>query len=76
MGKERNQAASVAWSELTAAIAANPQRSSSLSTGTAASSSITAMPADEPLNWLPGWTEDTTCTINDIVSFVFFFCLF
>jgi hypothetical protein len=70
MGKERNAAASVPWGDVTAAIAANPQRSVGLQGQTTAAASIAAMPTEEPLTWLPGWTEDTTFTVSDIVSFV------
>ena len=70
MGKERNFAASVPWGDIAAAIAANPQRTIGLQGQTTAAASIAAMPAEEPLTWLPGWTEDTTFTVSDIVSFV------
>lgn len=69
MGKGKSEAASVPWSVLQAAIAANPQRSAQLTAG-AASASVAALPAhDVTLSWLPGWTEDTTFTISDAVSF-------
>jgi hypothetical protein len=65
---------SVAWAEVAAAIAANPQRGVTLGLGdkkSAASASIAAMPSSA-LAWLgdAGWTEDTSCTISDVVSFV------
>jgi hypothetical protein len=69
MGKGKSEAASVSWTALQAAIAANPQRSDRLTTGSA-SASLAALPAhDVTLSWLPGWTEDTTFTISDAVSF-------
>lgn len=71
MGKSKNEssAASVPWAMLQAAIAANPQRSAALTAG-AASASVAALPShDVMLPWLPGWTEDTTFTISDAVSF-------
>lgn len=69
MGKGKNEAASIPWTVLQAAIAANPQRSSALTVGTA-SASVAALPShDLSLSWLPGWTEDTTFTISDAVSF-------
>jgi hypothetical protein len=71
MGKGSNEAASVAWTTLAAAIAANPHRHIGLGCGGAASTSLMAMPADEPsLSWLDGWTEDTTFTVADVLSFV------
>lgn len=68
---------SVPWVDVAAAIAANPQRGVTLGFGdkkVAASASIAAMPsaAAVALAWLgdAGWTEDTSCTIPDVVSFV------
>ena len=70
-GKEHDNAASVPWSDLTLAIQANPQRSLSLQVpARTATASVAALPAEEPLAWLPGWTEDTTFTVSDMVSFV------
>jgi hypothetical protein len=70
MGKERNQAASVPWGDISAAIAANPQRGVALLQGGGAAGSIAALPVAQAVEWLPGWTEDTTASIADIVSFV------
>lgn len=71
MGKERNQAASVPWGDMIAAIQANPQRSLTLETSaTSAAGSVAALPVDTAVDWLPGWTEDTTTSLPDIVSFV------
>jgi hypothetical protein len=67
MSNKLNQ---VAWADLSAAIQANPQRGLSLGNGMAFS--LMAMP-DTPttLEWMSGgWTEDTTFTIPDVVSFV------
>ena len=67
MSNKLNQ---VAWADLSAAIQANPQRGLSLGSGMAFS--LMAMP-DTPttLDWMTGaWTEDTTFTIPDVVSFV------
>lgn len=70
MGKERNQAASVPWGDIAAAIAANAQRGATLVANAAtAAGSIAAMPPPSTLDWLPGWSEDTTFTVADIVSF-------
>jgi hypothetical protein len=71
MGKERNQATSVPWGDMIAAIQANPQRSAEpvVNTNTA-TGSVAALPAETTVEWLPGWTEDTTVSIPDIVSFV------
>lgn len=69
MVRLKDQAASVPWKEMEAAIQANPHRDARLQGGGAASASITNMPSDtENLSWLPEWTEDTTCTISDAVS--------
>lgn len=67
MGKERHQAASVPWSEMEAAIQANSQRSTVLQGGKA-SASVTAIPTEIAVPWLPGWTEDTSVTITDGVA--------
>jgi len=68
MGKLRHQAASVSWEEMEAAIGANPQKAAMLQSG-AASASVTALPTETVLPWLSGWTEDTTLTVSDAVSF-------
>jgi hypothetical protein len=72
MGKDRDLAMSVPWADLQAAIEANPQRGSGphVTAGTA-SASLAVLPTDGPgIPWLPaGWTEDTTFTVGDIVSF-------
>jgi hypothetical protein len=67
MGKLRHQAASVGWAEMEEAIKANPQRGVLLQGGTA-SASVSAMPTEATVAWLPGWTEDTTFTVTDPVS--------
>lgn len=67
MGKLRHQAASVSWSEIEAAIKANPQRGVSLKGGTA-SASLAAIPNDATVAWLPGWSEDASLTVADAVS--------
>jgi hypothetical protein len=70
MGKGSNEAASVGWSILSAAIQANPNKGASLGGG-AASTSLMTMPVEETrLSWLVGWTEDTTFTVADVISFV------
>ena len=68
MGKLRHQAASVSWREMADAIKANPQKDVGLQGGTA-SASVSALPAEAAVAWLSGWTEDTTFTISDAVSF-------
>ena len=71
MGKGATEAASVGWDALSAAIQANPKRSAGLGGGGAASTSLMTMPVEEThLSWLDGWTEDTTFTIADVLSFV------
>lgn len=70
MGKDHNQAASVPWGDISAAIAANPKRTAVLLHAGGAAGSIAALPAAQAVEWLPGWTEDTTASISDIVSFV------
>ena len=52
---------------MSAAIKANPQRSTTLRGG-AASASVSAMPPDTSVAWLPGWTEDTSLIVSDAVS--------
>lgn len=56
----------VSWSELKAAIDANPQQNVALSCG-AASTSIATMPEEATLEWLPGWTLDLAM-IPDAIS--------
>lgn len=70
MGKERDLAASVPWANMMAAIQANSMREASLGLGGAASA-VVAMPMDSPaLEWLGGgWTDDTSFTVPDAVSF-------
>jgi hypothetical protein len=71
MGKGTTEAASVAWVALSAAIAENPNKEISLGGGGAVSTSLMTMPTEETrLSWLDGWTEDTTFTIADVISFV------
>jgi hypothetical protein len=63
---------SVVWEEIFEAIQANPNRGKTF-VG-AATMSVMAIPSDNvPIAWLPtssDWTEDTTFTISDVVSFV------
>jgi hypothetical protein len=67
--KTRDLAASVPWANMQAAILANAQRGTGLGLR-GASGAVAAMPAEEAVPWLPaGWTEDTTLTIADAVSF-------
>lgn len=70
MGKERDLAASVPWANMVAAIQANPKRDTSLGLDGAATA-VAALPSDSlALEWLGGgWTEDTTLTVPDAVSF-------
>jgi hypothetical protein len=73
MGKDRDLAMSVPWVDLQAAIEANPHRGTGLIvTAATASASVAVMPVEEvTVPWLPtGWTEDTTFTVGDAVSFV------
>jgi hypothetical protein len=59
----------VRWEELKAAVDSNPNRQVRLRAGGAAKS-VGSIPADAHLPWIQGWTEDTTFTIQDAVSFV------
>lgn len=56
----------VPWAALSDAIRANPTRSSAPTT----LKKGTSVPALTTLTWLPNWSEDTTCTVPDVVSFV------
>lgn len=67
MGKERNQAGSVPWSELEAAIQTNPHKSICLQGGKA-STSIASIPTDTGVSWMPGWSEDGSVAIQDGVA--------
>lgn len=61
----------VSWAELHAAISANTERGVRLPGITGALASVAAIPeTDAEVAWLAGWTEDTTFTISDAVSFV------
>ena len=61
----------VPWSELSAAITANAQRSIGFGIAGGAAYTVAAIPEPAPtLSWLPGWTEDTTFTVSDVVSLV------
>lgn len=68
MGKHTHLAASVSWEDVKSAISANPQRAHRIQTG-AASDSVSALPADAEVSWLPGWSEDASFTVTDPVSF-------
>ncbi len=62
---------SVVWEDILEAIQANPNRGKAF-VG-AASMAVAGIPSDNvPISWIPGsdWTEDTTFTISDVVSFV------
>ncbi|NDE15077.1 hypothetical protein EBZ80_09125 [bacterium] len=64
-------AASVSWEELSAAIAANPGRGARPLNLNSASGSLAALGSDSGgSSPLPGWTEDTTQTVADVVSLV------
>lgn len=61
----------VPWTELSAAIAANTQRAVGFGITGGAAYTVAALPEPAPtLSWLPGWTEDTTFTVSDVVSLV------
>ena len=67
MGK--HQAASVSWTEISAAIRANPKRSVGLQMGTA-SATVSTLPDETVIPWISGgWTEDASFTVTDPVSF-------
>lgn len=60
----------VPWTDVQAAIAVNSRRHESLSAPGSAAFSLAAMPNTESEHsWLPGWSDDTTFTIADAVSF-------
>lgn len=64
-------AASVSWEELSGAIAANPGRGARPLNLSSASGSLAAMSTStDTTSPLPGWTEDTTQTVADVVSLV------
>jgi hypothetical protein len=60
----------VSWADLHAAINANADRGARLPEPAGALASIAALPAETDVEWLAGFTEDTTFTISDAVSFV------
>jgi hypothetical protein len=61
----------VPWSELSAAITVNAQRSIGFGVAGGAAYTVAALPEPAPtLSWLAGWTEDTTFTVSDVVSLV------
>lgn len=66
----KHQAASVSWTDISAAIRANPKRAASLQTGTA-STSVSVLPDEAAVSWISGgqWTEDASFTVTDPVSF-------
>ncbi len=55
----------VSWSDLSSAIQTNPNR-----TRRPALKQGISIPTLASLSWLPSWSEDTTCTVPDVVSFV------
>jgi hypothetical protein len=67
MGKLQNDAMSVSWNELRDAIQSNPHKSTTLGGG-AASSSISALPEEIMLPWLPGFSEDPSFSASDCIS--------
>jgi len=61
----------VTWNDLSAAIQSNANRAIGFPKRAVAPAAPTkAPPIPQTLSWLPGWTEDTTCTVPDVVSFV------
>ena len=60
-----SSAGPVSWSDLKAAIDANPRRNTTLMAG-AASASIHTMQEEETLEWCPGWTTDTALILDAI----------
>ena len=68
MGKHTHTAASVSWEDVKTAISANPHCAHRLQKGSA-SCSVSVLPADTEVPWLPGWSEDATFTVTDPVSF-------
>lgn len=55
----------VSWSDIKAAIDANPRKDTTLMAG-AASASIHTMLEEETLEWCPGWTTDSTRILDAI----------
>jgi hypothetical protein len=69
MSRTAAVAATVSWEELSAAIGANPSRAvRPLAVGSA--SGTVALLGEGATPILPGWTEDTTQTVADVVSLV------
>jgi hypothetical protein len=70
MGKLHDLAASVPWANMQAAILTNQHRGVGLGL-TGAGGAVAVMPTEDTrVLWLPaGWTEDTTLTVSDAVSF-------
>jgi hypothetical protein len=65
----RTEIMTASWDEIKNAIAQNAHRDRRPLGSGAASKSLVAIPQDNiPVPWLPGWTEDTTFTISDVVS--------
>ena len=56
----------VCWEEMEAAIAVNPNKQSVLGGG-AVTRSVSSLPTEAGLSWLPGWCEDTM-TVADGVA--------
>jgi hypothetical protein len=61
----------VTWADMSAAIQSNANRAIGFpKRAVAVAVAAAKVTAPQTLSWLPGWTEDTTCTVPDVVSFV------
>jgi hypothetical protein len=55
----------VCWDEMEAAIAINPNKQSVLGGG-AVTRSVSSLPTEAGLSWLPGWCEDTMTVVDGV----------
>ena len=59
----------IAWSDIEAAIKENPNNRVAVIEGQA-SAAIMAVPEEVELPWLPGWHEESSFVVSDIISLV------
>lgn len=55
----------MSWPEIEAAIAVNPNKQRRLGGG-AVTRSVSVLPTEVGLSWLPGWTEDTMTVVDGV----------
>ena len=70
MNRAAGIAAAVSWQELSNAIEANPTRGQRPLSVTSASGTLAVLTSERETSFLPGWNEDTTQTLADVVSLV------